>query len=110
MQQRRSRIGLPFGRDVLGDRVDSALDQHALDGVGVNIALADEADRLGEDVHRVGSIGGHALYPADQIIYGSIGAVWHVTSMAGPTPTVQPLGGRSATGFHLPSAPQGSLP
>lgn len=39
LQQRRSRIGLPFDGNVLGDRMDGALDQHAQDRIGVNVAL-----------------------------------------------------------------------
>jgi hypothetical protein len=60
-QQRFRRICLPLGRDVSGNGVSRPLDQRAQNGVRVYITFADHADHLGEDVQRVGSIGGNPL-------------------------------------------------
>jgi hypothetical protein len=75
------RFCLPFGWDVLSERVGRALDQHAQDYIRVHLALANHADHLSKDVHWVRSIGGGALHAADQLIHGSERAVWHSASM-----------------------------
>jgi hypothetical protein len=89
--QRHCCIVLAFGRDVLTDRVGRAFDQHAKDGVRVNIGLTYQTDHLGEDMDRVRAIGGYTLYPTDQLIHGAKRAVWHSASMAGHLGMMQPL-------------------
>jgi hypothetical protein len=79
LHQRRRRIRLPFGRDVVSKRVRRALDQHAHDRI--RVCAADHADHLSKDVHRVRPVGGDALHAADQLIHRSERAVWHGASM-----------------------------
>jgi hypothetical protein len=103
MQQRRSRFGLPFGGDVSSDRMGGALDWHAQDGVGVNIALADQTDRLSEDVQWAGSVGRNALHSADQFIHGSIRAIWHGARMPGHAADATPIDGQISRAIYRPS-------
>jgi hypothetical protein len=79
--QRCRRFVLTLGRDVLHQCLDCALDRDAQQGVWVHADRRGHADRLGNNVERVGPLGGGALDPADQSMDGGTGSVWHSVSM-----------------------------
>lgn len=79
--ERLRRFVTTLGRDVLHQCLDRALDQDAQQGVWVHADGGRHADRLRNNVERVGSLGGDALDPADQGIDGWVGSVWHAASM-----------------------------
>jgi hypothetical protein len=78
----RRRFLLLVRGDVLDDGQNRSLDQHAQHLVGIRAYLAGHADRLGEDMHRVGSAGGSALNPADECVDSWERSVWHRDSIA----------------------------
>ena len=76
--QRDRCLGSPFLWDVLDQCLHRALHQHSQDRVWVHAYRAGHADRLGEDMQGIGSLGGYALYPAHQSLDGWKRTVWHV--------------------------------
>jgi hypothetical protein len=92
LRQRGGCVSLPLGRHVLSERMGRTFDQHAQDCVRVNVALANHADHLSKDVERVGSLGGDALDPADQLVHGTKGSVWHDARMANSAAMMQSSG------------------
>ena len=82
LDEHRRRFHLLLGGNVLNDGEHRTFDQHTKYCVGICTDLAGHADRLSEDVHRIGSTGGNPLNPADERFDCWERSVWHWDSIA----------------------------
>ena len=80
--ERRRRFRPLFLGNLLDDGLNRSLYQHAQYRIGIRTDRACHADRLGQDMHRVGSARGNALNPADECFDSGKRSVWHSDSIA----------------------------
>lgn len=91
LYQLRGGIKLSLSGNLLRNSMGHALDQNAENAIGVDVALANHADHLGEDMDWIRPVGGNALHPANQFIHSSKRTVCHQANMDGYMGTMQPL-------------------
>jgi hypothetical protein len=82
--QHGRRLSLPFGWDLPDQSLHRPLYQNTEHCARVHADRARHGDCLGEEVRRVGSVGGGPLNPTDELIDGRIWSVCHGLRMTSP--------------------------
>jgi hypothetical protein len=90
---------VPFPRllrgNVLEDGQDRSFNEHAQHRVRIRANLTRHGDRLGQDMHRVGPVGGDALNPPDKCVDSRERSLWHRHSIARRVVARQEYGGQA---------------
>jgi hypothetical protein len=76
------RFHLLFRGDLLDDGLNRSLNQHTQYRVRIRADRTGHADRLGQDMHRIGPVGDDALNPVNERFDSGKRSLWHGESIA----------------------------